>query len=589
MTITDLYRQLFGKGAIQDGNVIDMAEHGRVGDLSTGQGLKYVTPIDPDTGDTLTGAGTQYTEGDTDASITGTAVMVEGAANTLVPAQGTVADGLLVNLGSNNDVTVSGVATAANQLPDGHNVTVDNSTGGAAVNIQDGGNTITVDGTVAVTQSGTWDEVGINDSGNSITVDNAQLSVVGSGTEATAMRVTIATDSTGVVSVDDNGGNLSIDDGGNTITVDGTVAVTNAGLTELAAAINSDKVDVNIVSSDVATGGTSAADDDDFTDGTTPGTPAMGVFEGTPSTVTDGDLGVVGITTDRRMKVLADLGATDNAVLDAIAASVADVDTNTDGIEALLTTIDGDTSNLSVVGGGTEAAAIRVTVANNSTGVLSVDDNGGNISIDDGGNVITVDGSVTVDMGANNDVTVTSGAITETNSGTINTAVQLIDDAIFVDDADWTADTSKHALVGAITQVATTANTDGDTTPLTTNAHRELRVAFPESDLPTAGTAHVKKYYTSTGAATDGIIWSPAAGKRWFVTDIFLQVSAAATVTLEDDLAGGDAAIWKAELAANSGWSHSFNTPWFSGEDAADLIITTTAGNVYVTVTGYEI
>lgn len=78
----------------------------------------------------------------------------------------------------------------------------------------------TITGTVAVTQSGTWDEVGINDSGNSITVDNATISVVGSGTEATAQRVTIATDSTGVLSVDDNGGNLSIDDGGNTITVD---------------------------------------------------------------------------------------------------------------------------------------------------------------------------------------------------------------------------------------------------------------------------------------------------------------------------------------------------------------------------------
>lgn len=81
--------------------------------------------------------------------------------------------------------------------------------------------------TVAVTQSGTWDEVGINDSGNSITVDNAQLSVVGGGTEAAAMRVTIASDSTGVLSVDDNGGNLSIDDGGNSITVD--YATTGSG------------------------------------------------------------------------------------------------------------------------------------------------------------------------------------------------------------------------------------------------------------------------------------------------------------------------------------------------------------------------
>jgi hypothetical protein len=60
-------------------------------------------------------AGTQYTEGDTDASITGTALMMEGAANALVAAPGTAADGLLVNLGTNNDVTVSGVSTAANQ------------------------------------------------------------------------------------------------------------------------------------------------------------------------------------------------------------------------------------------------------------------------------------------------------------------------------------------------------------------------------------------------------------------------------------------------------------------------------------------
>lgn len=55
------------------------------------------------------GGGTQYTEGDTDASITGTAMLMEGALNTLLPVQGTVADGLLVNLGSNNDVTVTSV------------------------------------------------------------------------------------------------------------------------------------------------------------------------------------------------------------------------------------------------------------------------------------------------------------------------------------------------------------------------------------------------------------------------------------------------------------------------------------------------
>ena len=42
----------------------------------------------------------------------------------------------------------TGAATSAAQLADGHNVTVDNASGGSAVNIQDGGNSITIDGTV---------------------------------------------------------------------------------------------------------------------------------------------------------------------------------------------------------------------------------------------------------------------------------------------------------------------------------------------------------------------------------------------------------------------------------------------------------
>lgn len=112
---------------------------------------------------------------------------------------------------------------------------------------------------------------------------------------------------------------------------------------------------------------------------------------------------------------------------------------------------------------------------------------------------------------------------------------------------------------------------------------------IPQEYELAGNTTHVKKYYTNAGAVTDGIIWSPASGKRWYVTDIYLQTSADATVTIEDDLAAGDSAIWKAELKAGSGWSHSFTTPWFSGEDEADLIVTTTAGNIYITVTGYEI
>lgn len=140
-------------------------------------------------------------------------------------------------------------------------------------------------------------------------------------------------------------------------------------------------------------------------------------------------------------------------------------------------------------------------------------------------------------------------------------------------------DTPNTALTG----------TDGDYSSIATNKLGSVRIALQEDDFAVAGSNHVKKYYTNAGAVTDGIVWSSAAGKRWYVTDIFINVSAAATVTLEDDLTAGDAVIWKAELAANSGWSHHFGTPLFSGEDAADLLVTTTAGNIYITVTGYEI
>jgi hypothetical protein len=52
MTISEVYQNLFGRNHIKDGDVIAMAEHGRVGGLSTGEGYKKVglwdmPPTDP--------------------------------------------------------------------------------------------------------------------------------------------------------------------------------------------------------------------------------------------------------------------------------------------------------------------------------------------------------------------------------------------------------------------------------------------------------------------------------------------------------------------------------------------------------------
>jgi hypothetical protein len=87
------------------------------------------------------------------------------------------------------------------------------------VSVDDNGGTLSVDDAGA--------SLSVDDNAGSLTVDNPTLSVTGGGVEATALRVTLASDSTGVVSVDDNGGSL---------TVDGTVAVSGAVDTELTTA-----------------------------------------------------------------------------------------------------------------------------------------------------------------------------------------------------------------------------------------------------------------------------------------------------------------------------------------------------------------
>ena len=70
----------------------------------------------------------------------------------------------------------SGAATSANQLANGHDVTIDNASGASAVNIQDGGNTITVDGSVDV---GSALPAGDNNIGN---VDVVTLPALAAGT-----------------------------------------------------------------------------------------------------------------------------------------------------------------------------------------------------------------------------------------------------------------------------------------------------------------------------------------------------------------------------------------------------------------------
>ena len=91
---------------------------------------------------------------------------------------------------------------------------------------------------------------------------------------------------------------------------------------------------------------------------------------------------------------------------------------------------------LSTSGGGTEATALRVTLASDSTGVLSVDDNGASLTVDNAGTfAVQVDGAAL-------------------------TALQLIDNTILVDDAAFTPATSSVSMAGFQADETTTDSID---------------------------------------------------------------------------------------------------------------------------------
>lgn len=160
----------------------------------------------------------------------------------------------------------------------------------------------------------------------------------------------------------------------------------------------------------------------------------------------------------------------------------------------LIKLVDGTTNATTVIaaGGGVEAGALRVTIASDSTGVLSVDDNGANLSIDDGGN------SITVDNGGTFAVQVDGAALT---------ALQLIDNVIKQDDAAFAPSTDYVAMIGAQADESSTDSVnEGDAGALRITLDRKLIV----NDQPhTAGGCSVYSV-VSAGAVISAAIKASA-------------------------------------------------------------------------------
>lgn len=198
-------------------------------------------------------------------------------------------------------------------------------------------------------------------------------SPLGAGSEAAAVRVTVATDSTGVLSVDDNAGSLTVDAvdldirnltaaldtvvanaGTGTFTVSGTVTAAQTVAANL-------KAEVVGLTADNAVNPTAKL------------AVLVGVANAAAPTRTEGNVnplrlnlaGDVAVTLDSEAVVLG----TGAAVIGALTANQS---VNLAQVAGIATT----------AGGGVELNTLRVTIANDSTGLVSVDDNAGSLTVD---------------------------------------------------------------------------------------------------------------------------------------------------------------------------------------------------------------
>ena len=148
--------------------------------------------------------------------------------------------------------------------------------------------------------------------------------------------------------------------------------------------------------------------------------------------------------------VTANLSATDNAVLDNILVDTSAIKT---AIQVLDDWDDSNYANVNLnlagsdapTGGGGESGALRVTIANDSTGV------------------ITVDGTVTTNESIADQV---QSGLRYTELQQIHNDTTVMIGAIYADDADWTDGSSKHMLIGGLYQCSMQSVTDGDVEPL---------------------------------------------------------------------------------------------------------------------------
>ena len=226
--------------------------------------------------------------------------------------------------------------------------------------------------------------------------------------------------------------------------------------------------------------------------GTSKGLGIMAAATPTDGSIDANDIGMVAMTTDRRLHTQATNNGTfvvqeNGAALTALQL----IDNAVSGAGFNITQVNGEAID---VGAGTEAAAIRVTLPTDGTGVVGI-------------------------------------------TGAALTALQLIDDAIYVDDAAFTPTTSKLIAIGCqADETASDSVDEGDIGTPRMTLDRRIRIASKATDGP--GEPTIDSYTHASinlAAAADQVLVSSAANKQIWVYGIGFTVNAAGTVSFQDE------------------------------------------------------
>lgn len=472
-------------------------------------------------------------------------------------------------------VTVSGTVTA-NAGTGTQNVSVQNAAGASAVNIQDGGNSITVDGSVSVSNFPATQPIS-----GSVSVSNFPATQPVSGPLTDAQLRATAVPISGTVST-----GL-------------TQPLTDTQLRATAVPVSGPLTDTQLRATAVPISGTVTANAGTGTQNVSVQNASIPVT-GTFFQATQPVSGTV--TADTELPAATALGdATANPTAPHIGSCIEAYNGTTWDRIKTDTALAGNTANDAVVGvlavGTGPGFSVRLNPANLGTAANSA-------------STFNVDGAASITIAIS---TTTTGTfiIEGTADNTNFIPLEVFDGALDL----WVSGQNLTPTAGKVYQVVSqgyrqvrlrTVTTLGATVAhgiTLTNSQQFLGGIDTGAAPHNFGYTLVHRNGEFTTAQTGAALWTPTTGKRFAVTDITISTggTTAGIVTLWQGAAadttyttGTDPVIFRGEFAPSAtvkpGAVKSFNVPFVSSTIDHILRITTSAAmTVYVQLNGYEI